>query len=443
MKRALFEYIPAWLLLAIFGFIVLHAPVTVFVSAHWPDISLYAKAWKELLMLLAGVLIAADYAVSGRWRGVIRDKVLWAAGAFIGVHLLAVFVSDGSWQSIVAGLMIDLRYVAYFVLVYLFIRRYPQYQPSFLRVGLVGGAIVVGFALLQLVLPHDFLKYLGYGPDTIEPYLTVDKNYDFIRQISTLRGPNPLGAYAVMVVAGAVAFVATGAHRKISDRAKLLFALFAVGGPVALWVSYSRGALLGAGVAVAIVLLVALGRKLSRTMWLWVAGVAVLSLGVLYLVRDTTFFQNVVLHNNPTTGAVIDSNQGHVDSLEAGIERTLAEPWGAGIGSTGSASLFGDDPIIIENQFLFIAHEAGWLGLVAFAALIGCVLTQLWRRHADWRALVVLASGVGMLVIGLFLPVWVDDTVSIVWWGFAAAIIALEGRAHHARTSNKKAKRTA
>lgn len=442
MKRVLFELFPAWLLLAVFGFIVLHAPITVAVSANWPDIGLYVKAWKELLILLAGLLLLVDFVWTGYWRKIIHDKLLWAAGAFIIIHLLALAVSHGSWQSLVSGLMIDLRYVAYFVLVYLFVRRHPSYQASFLRVGVAGAVIVIGFTLLQLTLPHDFLKYLGYGPDTIQPYLTVDKNYDFIRQISTLRGPNPLGAYAIMVVAAVVAYVSMGMHTSPSRRDKCLFALFAIGGPVALWVSYSRGALLGAGVAIIIVLFVAFWRRVSLKVWLALGIVMVAAVGVLYLIRDTSFFQNVVLHNNPTTGAAVDSNQGHVDSVQTGIVRTLAEPWGAGIGSTGSASLFGSDPVVIENQFLFIAHEAGWLGLIVFAILMSIVFVRLWRHRNDWPALALLASGAGMLVVGLFLPVWVDDTVSIVWWGFAATIIAIEGERNYARTSNKKAKGT-
>lgn len=443
MKRIVFEHIPAWLLLAVFGFIVLHAPITVFVSTHWPEVALYVKAWKELFILIAGLLIFAGCIASGYWRKIIKDRVLWAAGAFIAVHLGVLVISDGSWQSIVAGLMIDLRYVAYFVVVYIFIRQFPAYQSIFLRVGIVGAAIVIGFALLQLLLPHDFLKYLGYGPETIQPYLTVDKNYDFIRYISTLRGPNPLGAFAAMVVTAVVAFVAM---RKVpelqTNRSKLLFALFAIGGPIALWVSYSRGAILGAIVSITIALLVVYWRKVSLRMWLGVVGVLVVGILVVYAIRDTTFFHNVVLHNNPTTGAEIDSNQGHIDSVETGIARTFHEPFGAGIGSTGSASLFGDDPIIIENQFLFIAHESGWLGLLLFGILIGLIFVKLWQRRSDWRALAVLASGIGMLVIGVFLPVWVDDTVSIVWWGFAAVLLAGERSIKHARTTNKKAKRT-
>lgn len=443
MKRIVFEYIPAWLLLVVFGFIVIHAPITVFVSAHWPDVSLYAKAWKELAILLAGLLVAVGCIASGYWRTAVKDKLLWAAGAFIAMHLVVLAVSDGTWQSIVAGLMIDLRYVVYFVVVYVFVRQFPIYQSVFLRVGVTGAAIVIGFTLVQLLLPHDFLKYLGYGPETIQPYLTVDKNYDFIRYISTLRGPNPLGAFAAMVIAAVVAFVAMKKVPELtSNRSKLLFALFALGAPVALWVSYSRGAILGAIVAVTIVLLAVYWHKLSLRVWLGVAGAFVAGLLVVYVIRDTTFFHNVVLHNNPTTGAEIDSNQGHIDSVETGIARTLREPLGAGIGSTGSASLFGDDPIVIENQFLFIAHESGWLGLLLFGVLVGMIFAKLWQRRSDWRALAALASGIGMLVIGVFLPVWVDDTVSIVWWGFAAVLLAGERSIKHARTTNKKAKRT-
>ena len=443
MKRALFEYIPAWLLLAVFGFVVLHAPITVFVSTHWPEVSLYVKAWKELFILLAGLLTTAGIITSGYWKMIVKDKLLWAAGAFIGLHIAILPLSDGTWQSIIAGLMIDLRYVAYFVVVYVFLKRFPMYRSAFLRIGIIGAIIVVGFTLLQLILPHDFLKYLGYGPETIQPYLTVDQNYDFIRYISTLRGPNPLGVYALMIVAAVVAFLAMGNVGTLArNRSKLLFALFALGGPVALWLSYSRGAILGAIVATVVVLLVAYWRKLSPRIWFGVAATLVASLLVVYVIRDTTFFQNVVLHNNPTTGAEIDSNQGHIDSVETGIARTFHEPFGAGIGSTGSASLFSDDPVIIENQFLFIAHESGWLGLVVFVVLMGIVFSRLWRQRADWRALAVLASGIGMLVVGIFLPVWVDDTVSIVWWGCAAVLLAVERSTKHARTTNKKAKRT-
>ena len=102
----------------------------------------------------------------------------------------------------------------------------------------------------------------------------------------------------------------------------------------------------------------------------------------------------------------------------------LAQPLGGGIGSTGSASLFTDEPFIIENQYLFIAHETGWMGLALFIAITYLVLSILWRQRKDWFALGVFASGLGLALIGLIQPVWVDETVAIVWWGLAAIALA-------------------
>jgi hypothetical protein len=104
------------------------------------------------------------------------------------------------------------------------------------------------------------------------------------------------------------------------------------------------------------------------------------------------------------------------------------QPIGGGVGSTGSASLMTDSPLFIENQYLFIAHETGWFGLGLFIALMSLLLVRLWRYRRDWLALGVLTSGIGLSCIGLLLPVWVDDTVSIIWWGLAAIALASGGQ---------------
>lgn len=44
-------------LLVIFGLIVIHAPILVFVGTHIPSLALGIKAWKELVMIVALVLI--------------------------------------------------------------------------------------------------------------------------------------------------------------------------------------------------------------------------------------------------------------------------------------------------------------------------------------------------------------------------------------------------
>lgn len=440
MKRLRLEPIIAWLLLIIMGLIVVHAPLTVFIESRVPGIADIAKAWKELLLLVALILLCIDVTLQSAWRRVLKDKLVWVIAVYAGLHGVVALLDPATLSSTIAGLMIDLRYVAYFVAVYIFIRFYPRYAASFGKVALVGAVIVIGFALLQQVLPRDFLKYAGYSDSTIKPYLTVDENPDFVRHSSTLRGPNPLGAYAVMVLAGVVAFgMAVGRNVK-SRKVKYLHLLLAVGALVALWTSQSRSAWIAAAIAVAVLVVVRYREALrGKIASLLVLSAVILAVGV-YSIKDTAFFHNVILHDNPTTGADIDSNTGHAESLVHGTTKMLANPLGSGVGSTGSASLYGDAPVIIENQYLFIAHEVGWLGLGLFVVIFTIIMLRLWKLRQSWRALAVFASGVGLAVIGLLLPVWVDDTVAIIWWGLAAVVLAEGGV--YGKSTNQKAKRT-
>lgn len=148
-----------------------------------------------------------------------------------------------------------------------------------------------------------------------------------------------------------------------------------------------------------------------------------------------------MLHEDPSEGNDINSNQGHVESLQDGLSRMAVQPFGAGVGSTGSASLLGDNPVIIENQYLLVAHESGWIGLAIYLALYGLISVRLWHRRSNWLALGVLSSGIGIAAASLFLPVFVDDTVSIIWWGLAAVALIEEGADVRSKTK-QKAKRT-
>lgn len=440
MKRLRLEHVLAWLLLVIMGLIVVHAPLTVFIESQWPGVADIAKAWKELLLLTALLLLCVKITLSKAWGRFIHDKLLWLIGGYALLHIVMVAFDQATTMAAVAGLMIDLRYVAYFAAVYIFLRLYPGYIGSFYRVAAVGAVIVLGFALLQQVLPRDFLQYIGYSESTIKPYLTVDENPDYVRHSSTLRGPNPLGAYAVMVLAGVVAYGMAVGRRVKNAKVKYLHLFLAIGAVVALIISHSRSAWIA---AVGTVLLLVAVRYYSAftgriAAWLVLAAV-VLAAGV-YAIKDTSFFHNVVLHDNPTTGADIDSNSGHLESLIDGTAKMLASPLGSGVGSTGSASLYGDAPVIIENQYLFTAHEVGWPGLGLFVVIFTIIMIRLWKLRQSWKALAVFASGVGLAIIGLLLPVWVDDTVSIIWWGLAAIVLAEGGV--RGKTTNQKAKRT-
>lgn len=413
------------ILLVIFGGIVLHAPLSVGLGTLFPSADVIIKSWKEILMLLAGLIMLGLLYQKKRWDILKNPLVLIIAGyALLHLLLLPLF-----WQGItssIAGLFIDLRYLLFFVLVYVALCLYPSLRRVFVKTFFAGAFVVGAFALLQVfVLPHDILKYIGYNQSTIVPYLTVDQNPQYIRINSTLRGPNPLGAYAGIVLA--LLFAAWLRVRLAKPQRQMLaLSVIIFGSFVALWASYSRSALIGTFAAIGIIAVTVAGKHISRKFWVVLGIIVIVAAGALFVGRDSNFVSNVLLHNNATTGASVDSNEGHVESLKGGVLRMVHQPLGAGIGSTGSASLYGDHPLIVENQFLFIAHEVGWIGLVVFMYITFLVLRALWRRRADWLALGVFASGVGLVIVGILLPVWVDDTVAIIWWGLAA--IALAGK---------------
>lgn len=419
MKHLRLSTIYLGLLLFIFGFIVLHAPFIVVISTLAPTMSEIVKSWEEILMLIA-VIPAFMILYRSEKMAILREPLMIGIAIYAALHVLSIVVFGGATTSVVAGLAIDLRYMLFFALVYVAVRLYPQYIRTFIKVGIAGALVVMVFALLQVfILPPDILKYLGYNVHTIMPYLTVDQNSSFIRINSTLRGPNPLGAYVVMVLSIVVAWLMS---KRISFKGnlRLVIIVLFIGGIVSLWASYSRSAWIGALVALGIVL-IAINLKRHKKAILVGAAIVLIVLGTgIVLNRNSDFISNVVLHDNPAGGSSAKSDQGHLASLQDGLSRALGQPFGAGIGSTGTASLYGNTPLIIENQYLFIAHEVGWAGLAFFIMIFVGILSRLWQRRDDWLALGVFASGIGLATIGLLLPVWVDDTVAIIWWGLAA-----------------------
>lgn len=410
------------ILLVIFGGIVLHAPLSVGLGTLFTDYDLLIKSWKEILMGVALLLIGIIVWRKKRF-DILKEPLMVGLQIYAGLHVLSLIVFRNGLQASLAGLMIDLRYILFFILVYLAVRLYPQFRRPFVVVGIVGAVVVVGFALLQVfILPADVLKYIGYNLHTIAPYLTVDQNHEYIRINSTLRGPNPLGAYVVIVLASLGAWLICKKPKIVRRRAFIVTVLL-LGGMVALWASYSRSALLAAVVAGVVLLSVTVLPKLSRRAWIVSAVIIFAIIGGLAATSKTSVVSNVLLHENPAGGSTVSSNDGHLSSLQDGLLMIAGEPLGSGVGSTGSASLTTDAPMVIENQYLFVAHEVGWLGLMLFLMIFIGVMSRLWQLRTNWLALGAFASGLGLAIIGLLLPVWADDTVAIVWWGLAAVII--------------------
>lgn len=411
------------LLLVVFTGIVLHAPFMVSMGTVFPSIETVIKAWKEVLLAVAAMALFV-ICLRERELSLFLRPVLLLIAAYAALNLMLPWILFNGPEATIAGLMINLRFMLFFVLIYAAVILYPEHHRLFVWAFFAGATVVSGFAVLQVtVLPDDILSHLGYGASTILPYQYIDMNPDYVRVNSTLRGPNPLGAYAVIVIAMSLAYLL-----KIRDPGsggrQIGVALLLGASTIALWFSYSRSALVAGLAAAGLVLAVHAGRRYARRLIILSAPLMLMAVGAVIVFRESHFVSNVILHVNPEGGSALTSNQEHYFSFITGIERMLQQPLGWGVGSTGSASLYTGELVIIENQYLFIIHELGLPGVTLFLALYALILWQLWRRRDHWLALGAGAGGVGLALIGLLLPVWSDDTVAIIWWGLAALALA-------------------
>lgn len=423
-----------WLVAIVLVGVTLHTPIFVWLQTSF-GVPAEAKAWKEALLMVTLVSALCMVAIRHRMKTFVKDPVVMIALGLLAWHgMLALFRPFS--HATLAGLMIDTRYILAFLGVYSVVKLYPTMSHEVKKFATIGAGIVVVFGVLQAtILPIDSLQILGYSKQTIAPYMTIDQDMRFIRINSTLRGPNPLGAYSVIVLAVAGALLL----RHWSTVRYRLSALAIIAGSfLTLWRSYSRSAYIAAIVVVAWLGGSAL-RALPRKTQLYavLASLGLLICGVLLLV-SASGYQTVIHHESPVSSTTTKSDDQHAQSLESSARKVLAQPLGAGIGSTGSASLTGNQPLIVENWYLFVAHEAGWIGLGGFMMLLGAVLYQLWLRRQQAWVFGLLISGVALSVIGIVLPIWTDDTLAITWWGIAGALVATSWPTHATKIRRKK-----
>jgi uncharacterized protein involved in cysteine biosynthesis len=115
--------------------------------------------------------------------------------------------SAASSEAAIAGVLMNLRFFALFVLAQVIIASGAPWVETLkkrLSVWIVAtGVILASLAVLQVtVVPKDFLAGFGYNKDvTISPYLLVDEDPGTLRAFATTRGPNTLAAYLLLPLA--------------------------------------------------------------------------------------------------------------------------------------------------------------------------------------------------------------------------------------------------
>jgi len=402
----------------------LHAFLTVWGASligHYTALRL----WKEALLTLCCVglvyLVVVDRTIRGH---ALTRLLVWLVVLYALVNLVWGAVAyqrhDLDLKALGYGLIVDLRFPAFFLVTWAAALRTGRLRASWQRLVLWPAVVVVAFGLLQaLVLPYDFLAHFGYGPKTIPAYETINSNIHYLRIASTLRGANPLGAYLVVPISVLTVLIARGQR-------KLPYLLLLAGALGALYFSFSRSAWFAAALSVGLAVLLSQRSRGVQLRLLSLAALVVIVTGSLLLVlHNNVRFQNIAFHTQAHSAVATTSDEGHAAALRGGLRDVAHNPFGAGPGSAGPASIYNNHPArIAENFYVQVGQETGWLGLLLFLMINAGVGYLLWLRRTDPLALSLFVSLIGLTFINLLSHAWADDTLAYVWWGLAGIAMA-------------------
>ncbi|MEX0881563.1 MAG: O-antigen ligase family protein [Candidatus Saccharimonadales bacterium] len=415
----------SWLGALIIVILPFHAFLTVWLASAIDHYTLL-RLWKEFLLIIivAGALylLATDDSLRRR---MLSSRLTQAVEIYflisIAWGIAAYALEEATLKALGYGLIVNLRFLIFFLAIWIIATKSQWLKKQWPKLLLIPAAIVIFIGLLQrFVLPYDVLKYFGYSSETIFPYQTINRDINYPRIMSTLRGANPLGAYLVLVLSASAIFFLKFTRRRLA------WGLFGFAALAALLFSYSRGAWIG--MALGAVFLGWISLKKIRTRNLALAGLILLLIvgaASTLALRNNATFQNYFFHTNDRSTVDESSNEEHISAFRNGLDDVLGEPLGRGIGTAGPASVYNENRVrIADNYFIQIAQEVGWLGLVVFLAINFLAARELWFRRSDALPGILLISFVGLTAANLVSHAWTDDTLAYIWWGLAGVCLS-------------------
>jgi len=394
-----------------------------------------AKVAKDVLMVLGFVFVLLPSINQPWFKQLLKDKLTILILAYAALNVIMAVLKPTDQGAEVLGVVYNTRFLLFFVygtLLTFYYKKDYLIKRS-LQVVLGAAFFVVLFGLMQyVVLPNDALTHLGYSKQNgVLPAFFIDNKPDLERIMSTLRDPNSLGSYLIIVLTLAMACF----MRTKNMLHKRLLAGLLVGTVFCLLFTYSRSALIGAMMAATV--FVALNKlkapKLSPGYYKLIAVttgvVLVVTASLLISYKNSYFVQNVLFHADKST-TLEDPNQLRARFFKESVNQIAKHPEGMGPGTAGLASIKNQKQGVIlnENYYLQIGSELGVVGLVLFVAILAVVATRLYVSKYDPLAVALLASFAGLLITNFLVHIWSNEAVAYTWWGLAALIVAINYR---------------
>lgn len=400
-------------------------------------------------VLVAGFLLTLALSVRQPWfKGLLRDKLLWLILAYAALTLLLAAIKPTDSDAEILGLVYNTRFLLFFLYGILLAHLFPgaKLRRDAVKAVVGVGAVVALFGIIQyLVLPNDALIHIGYSRDNgVLPAFFIDEKPDLERVMSTVRDPNSLGSYLIIIGT----LLASGLIAVRTRLCKLgIVGLLGIT-LLCLWFTFSRSAVLGFAVAAASWVLLSDPRfkqvlKKRKKAISITSVVALVALGgIFYAAHNTYVIQNVVFHADHST-VLEDPNQLRLRFWKESAANIIDNPVGSGPGTAGLASIHNNvqGVVLNENYYLQIGTEVGILGLLLFLAILAVVAKRLFALRQSPLALALLASFIGLALTNVLVHIWSNEAVAYTWWGLAGlALIPREqftkGGKTRARTTN-------
>ncbi|HMD85089.1 MAG TPA: O-antigen ligase family protein [Terriglobia bacterium] len=408
----------------------------------WAALGLFALAlgalaiWRWPIAAAAGVLIAIPFlplpTMIGQATGVpfvqaasaMKEVVLMASAVILAIRsrqpakggtlnwILFGLLSIAFLHGLLGGGWMGVKDDFELVIPFLLGRLLPldeAHQLRWVRCGLVVIAVVASLGLLEFIfVPLEMrMAMLSIAASEVPSQYTA-AGYSGTRIASTLAGPAEFGNLCAM------ALVLFYSYRsRLSP--KWYFAVSVVGLGLVLSVTRSAGlaALVGIGV-------VAIRERKKRPL---VYGAAAALILLLVAVPRLGLIDYVA---TATSGDEI-SFQGHVESISSNIETVLKHPMGTGAGTVGPRAIERSSQAIgIENSFLTVAVQYGWLAGLLFVSFFAALALKCWKSKS-----VLGTCAVALLACyGLFMAVMPahQSLVTACWVLIPAGVATGHGR---------------
>jgi hypothetical protein len=417
--------------------LIVYMPLHVLIAQSASLLTGGLEVWKAakdvLLVLLVPFMLYLSYK-----RGLFQNKTFrWLmilGGLYTLLHgLFVLFNQDDDTYSAIVASVYNTRLLGYLLLGYLVgsAKNGAKYLQYLLTATVVIATIISVFGVAQYFLPSDLLTNVGYSLERgVKPMFFIDDRPELPRIMSTLKDPNSLGAYLIIpILLAGFALARKEINEKLFTRPFKREVLIVMLGfmLVALFLTFSRGALIGLFLSIITLLSIVTGeRAVGFVKKYWIAVVVLLFIvfSFVFSMRNNALIQDYVFHAAVSTDQA-DPNEKRVTLVRDAVEDIVDTPEGSGPGSAGLVAITNPKGgVLTENYYLQIAYEVGWLGLVFFVAILSIVGFQLLKMSRKNPASAVLFSAlVAYLFYSLLIHLWSNEALALQWWLLAGVVL--------------------